>query len=91
MGLLIMQKVKVGIVGCGNISEIYFKNFKSVFTITEVVACADILSKKANEKALEFGYKAMSIEEIMKDENIQIIVNLTIPSAHYDVCMKALH
>ena len=36
-----VKKMKTGIVGCGNISQIYLTNGKT-FNDIEVVACADI-------------------------------------------------
>ena len=50
-----MNKIKVGIIGCGNISGIYFKNLSQTFQITEVVACADLIPERAAEKAKEFN------------------------------------
>ena len=86
-----MEKVKVGIVGCGNISEIYFTNLNTIFKITEVVACCDVVPERAQEKAEKFGCKAMSLDEMLKDKEIKIIVNLTTPPFHFDICLKALN
>lgn len=86
-----MEKVKVGVIGCGNISSIYLKNLTQVFQNTEVVACADLLLERAQEKAEEFGIpKACSVEELLADEEIRIVVNLTIPNAHAEVSLAAL-
>ena len=85
-----MEKVKVGIVGCGNISPIYFKNCINVFDILEVKACADLIPERAKAKAEEYGVKAYTVEELMADDEIEIVLNLTIPNAHYTVCNMAL-
>lgn len=85
-----MEKVKVGIVGCGNISPIYFKNCINTFEILEVKACADLLFERAEGKAQEYGVKAFTVEEMMNDDEIEIIINLTIPNAHYSVCNASL-
>ncbi|PIV53932.1 MAG: oxidoreductase, partial [Elusimicrobia bacterium CG02_land_8_20_14_3_00_37_13] len=37
-----MERLKVGIIGCGNISGIYFTNCKK-FENLEVAACADLI------------------------------------------------
>jgi hypothetical protein len=37
-----VRKVKVGLIGCGNISDIYLKNARDVFPVLDVVACADL-------------------------------------------------
>lgn len=85
-----MKKVKVGIIGCGNISPIYFKNCINIFEILEVKACADLIFDRAKAKADEYGVKAYTVEEMMADDEIEIIINLTIPNAHYSVCNDAL-
>ena len=87
-----MRKVKVGIIGCGNISGIYFKNLTQLFHNTEVVACADLIPERAEEKAKEFGVpKACSVDELLADPEIEIVVNLTIPAAHTEVNLAALN
>lgn len=85
-----MRKVKVGIVGCGNISGIYFKAGQT-FEILDIVACADLIPERAKSKAEEFGIpKACSTEELLADSEIEIVVNLTIPKAHAEVSLAAL-
>ena len=86
-----MEKVKVGIIGCGNISGIYFKNLTQTFRITEVAACADLIPERAAEKAKEFNIpKACTVEELLADPEIRIVVNLTIPASHTEVNLAAL-
>jgi predicted dehydrogenase len=85
-----MQKTKIGIVGCGNISGIYFKTCKS-FEILDVAAAADLIPERARAKAREFGVpKACSVDELLADPDIRIVVNLTIPKAHAPVALAAL-
>jgi len=87
-----MGKVKVGIVGCGNISGIYFHNLINTFSIVEVAGCADIIPERAKAKAEEFGVKAYpTVEALLADPEIKIVVNLTIPKAHAEVCLAALN
>lgn len=86
-----MNKVKVGIIGCGNISDIYLKNCTQTFDILEVVACADIIHERAEKKAQEYGVpRACSVAELLADPEIEIVLNLTIPKAHAEVCLAAL-
>ncbi len=86
-----MDKVKVGIIGCGNISSIYLKNLTKMFNITEVVACADLDIERAKAKAEEFSIpKACSVDELLADKDIKVVVNLTIPVAHAEVTLSAL-
>ena len=87
-----MEKVKVGIIGCGKISSIYLKNLSSVFKITEVAACADLVVERAEAKAAEFGIKkACSVNELLSDQDIKIVLNLTTPQSHMEVCVAALN
>ncbi|WP_020617769.1 Gfo/Idh/MocA family protein [Paenibacillus daejeonensis] len=85
-----MKRSKVGIVGCGNISKIYFTNLKD-YPEVELAACADLDLERAKARAEEFGVpKAMSVDELLTDPEIDIVVNLTIPQAHAKVSIQAL-
>lgn len=83
-----MKQVRIGIIGCGNISGIYFENLGS-FKSTKVIACADLDETKAAEAASKNkGVKAMPIEELL--DAVDVVVNLTIPHAHAEVAMRAI-
>ncbi len=85
-----MEPVNIGIVGCGNISGIYLTNLGK-FRNTRVVACADLIVERSRAKAEEHNIpKVCTTAELMADPDIQIVVNLTTPDAHYDVCLQAL-
>lgn len=84
-----MGTTKVGIIGCGNISDIYFQGGKT-FDILEVVGCADICNERAKEKADMHGCKAYSVEELLANPDIDIIINLTVPKVHADVALAAI-
>lgn len=85
-----MEKVRIGIIGCGKISSIYFKNCKA-FDVLEVRACADLNVARAQASAEEFEIpKAYSVQELLADPEIDLVINLTIPAAHADVCIQAL-
>lgn len=84
-----MEKIKAGIIGCGNISGIYLKNGTS-FESYEVVACADLDLARAEAKAQEYGIRALRPEVLLADPDIQIVINLTIPAVHAQVCLQAL-
>ncbi|MBP1931343.1 Gfo/Idh/MocA family protein [Ammoniphilus resinae] len=84
------NKVKVGVIGCGTISGIYFKAGQT-FDILDIAACADLDVSRAKAKAAEFNIpKACSPEELLADPEIEIVINLTIPKAHAEVCLAAL-
>ncbi|MNO43651.1 putative oxidoreductase YcjS [compost metagenome] len=88
---MILRKVKVGIVGCGNISSIYFENLNGTFVNTEVYACSDLDKGRAEQAAEKYGVPHVwTTEELLASEEIEIVVNLTTPNFHFDVCKQAL-
>ena len=89
-----INPIHVGIIGCGNISSIYIENLSNMFQSVKLIACADIDFSRAQAKAEEKNdqgelkypdLKAMTVAELLADEKIKIVVNLTIPFAHFDV------
>lgn len=85
-----MEKVKVGIIGCGKISGIYMENCQK-FEILELAACADMDLNRAQEQADKYGIpKVYSVEELLADPEIEIVINLTIPAAHAEINLRAL-
>jgi len=84
-----MEPVKTGIIGCGNISGIYCKNAKRLEAL-DLVAVSDLLVDRAEERAKEYDTEAVTVEEMLADPEIEIIINLTIPKAHAEVAYKAL-
>ena len=84
-----MERLGIGIIGCGNISEAYLKA-ASYFPILDIKGIADIRHEAAEARAAQFGLRAMSVDELLADPSIEIIVNLTIPAAHVEVGLKAL-
>lgn len=84
------NRVKVGIVGAGGISYTYLKNLTETFHITEVVGIADIIEERSKRRAEQFHIRQMTVEEIMNDPEIEIVVNLTYPLSHYIISKQAL-
>jgi predicted dehydrogenase len=84
-----MEATKVGIIGCGNISDIYFQAGKT-FEAIDVVACADLIMERAQAKAEQHGCKAVTVEQLLADPEIKIVMNLTIPVAHAEVALRAI-
>jgi predicted dehydrogenase len=82
--------LKIGIIGCGNISNAYFNACKR-FPVIATAACADLDVERAKAKAKEHGIaKAYSVDELLDDDEIDIVVNLTIPAAHAAVDLQAI-
>ncbi len=85
-----MDRTKVGIIGCGNISKIYCESPEK-FPNIEIVACADIDLERARARAAAHGIaKAMSVDDLLADPEVQIAVNLTIPAVHAAVSKRIL-
>ncbi len=86
-----MRKVKVGFIGCGHISGSYLKNCTEMFEILDVVAVADVFPEMAKKRAEEFGIaNVYTVEELLADQDIEIVVNLTSPKAHTEVNLRIL-
>ena len=79
----------VGIIGCGNISSAYLRLSK-MFKGIEMRACADLNMDTARAQAEAFGVRALSVDDILAADDISIIVNLTIPAAHFEVSRRIL-
>ena len=82
--------MRVGIIGCGNISETYF-NCQNIYNNFDIIACADIDTKAAKKSAEKFNVKAQSVEDLLSNPEIDLIINLTIPSAHKEVIINSLN
>ncbi|MEJ7654744.1 MAG: Gfo/Idh/MocA family oxidoreductase [Chloroflexia bacterium] len=84
------RPVKAGLIGCGTISAAYLRNSRT-FPVLEITACSDLLLDRAQARAKEFGVpKACTVEELLADPEIEIIINLTIPAVHAEVGISAL-
>ncbi len=82
--------MRVGIIGAGAISGIYIQNMIEKFPNLEVVSIAAAHLEHAREKAARFGLKATTVEAMLADPSIDMIVNLTPVGAHYDLIHRAL-
>ncbi|HEX9616843.1 MAG TPA: Gfo/Idh/MocA family oxidoreductase [Anaerolineales bacterium] len=82
-------KVKIGLVGCGNISDIYIENCAR-FAILEAVACADLVFEKAEAKAQQHNLEARTVGDLLEDPEIQIVLDLTVPATHAEVNLAVL-
>jgi predicted dehydrogenase len=85
-----IQPVKTAIIGSGSISDAYLSTMINKFKILDVVGCCDRNPEKAQAKAEKYGIKAMGMEQILEDESIELVVNLTTPGAHYTVIKQLL-
>lgn len=83
------KELGVGIIGCGNISTTYF-SLAPLFKGLKVLACADINVNAAELRAEEYKVKAQTIDDFLANNELDVIVNLTIPDAHFAVSKQIL-
>ncbi|MBB3569071.1 Gfo/Idh/MocA family oxidoreductase [Rhizobium sp. BK491] len=82
-------KLGIGVIGCGNISMTYLRN-AALFAGVELRACADISADAAALRAREYGIRALSVDQLLADPEVDLVLNLTVPAVHFDVTMSAL-
>jgi predicted dehydrogenase len=84
-------KVKIGLIGVGNISPAYIKGTRA-FDILDLVAVSDIDVERAKARAKEFDIpKAYTVDELLADPEVEIVVNLTVPQSHAEVNGKIIN
>jgi predicted dehydrogenase len=84
-----MKDFGVGIIGCGNISASYLK-LAPLFKGIDLRAVADLNVDTAQARADEFSVRADTIEGLLTADDIDIVINLTIPAAHFSVTKQIL-
>ena len=84
-----MENLGIGIIGCGNISSAYLR-LAPLFKGLEVRAVADINMDYATARAAEFGVRAQSVDDLLASPDLDIIINLTVPDAHYPITKRIL-
>lgn len=86
-----MRRIGLGVVGCGVISGVYLKNLKTLFSAVELVGVCDALPEKAREAAGLYGAKWYpDAETLLRDDRIELVLNLTRPAEHFAVSLMAL-
>ena len=84
------DQVGIGIIGCGAIFPAYVEGIRQ-FPILDLKAIADIDMTRAGERTEEFGIpKALTVDELLQDPGIEIVVNLTVPQSHAPINIAAL-
>jgi predicted dehydrogenase len=84
------RPVRVGLVGCGKISDAYFTG-TARYDFVRIVTCADLDPARAKEKALHYGVRAETVEQLLSAADVDLVVNLTVPRAHAAVNSAALN
>lgn len=82
--------VKTAIVGCGMISESYLNTLTNKFKIIQLAGCCDLNAERAREKSQKYSIPALTMEQLLADTSIELVINLTTPTAHYAVIKQLL-
>ncbi|KQO12708.1 Gfo/Idh/MocA family protein [Paenibacillus sp. Leaf72] len=85
-----LKPVKVATIGCGAISDAYLSTMINQFRILEVVGCYDRNLDKTERTAEKYNIKALTMQQILEDDSIELVVNLTASTAHYSVVKQLL-
>lgn len=85
-----MRKVGIAVIGCGAISGRYIPHMVQQFEVLNVIGVADIIPERSRARAEEYGLRQMTNQEVYDCPEVEIVVNLTYPTAHYEVTKAAL-
>lgn len=87
-----VKKLNIGVIGAGNISDIYLKNCIEVFDNLEVVAIANRGAKRLYEKQEKYNIPvACTPDGLLNNPEVDIVLNLTTPDAHAEIIRSALN
>ena len=84
-----INPVKVGLIGCGNISAAYLHAAPD-FPEIAITCCADLDESRARARVQEFGLRVVGVDALLADPEVEIVLNLTIPQAHVPVGLDAI-
>ena len=84
-----IEPVRIGLIGCGTISPAYLRA-AATFDILDFVACADINPEAAAVTEAKHGIPARSVDELLASEDVEVVLNLTIPAAHSEINLAAI-
>ncbi len=87
-----MNTAKIAIIGIGSISGIYLKNITETFKEIEIIGVCDLVRERAETAKEEYNIPKIydTMHEAFNDPDVDIVLNLTRPSEHYDVTIEAL-
>ena len=79
----------IGLIGCGNIAETYFRS-QDYFNNFQFISCADIYQEASTKCAKENNIKSQTVDDLLSNPDVDVVLNLTIPQAHFEVSKKTL-
>lgn len=82
--------LRIGVIGCGRISSRYFRQI-ALYKNVELLACADLDNERARSAAELFGIpRAYSVDDLLSDNDVDLVLNLTVPQSHAAVSLAAI-
>lgn len=85
-----MEPIRVGVMGVGNVLNQYMDKI-GVHPEVAVVAFADLDLAATRARAAEYSIaKALSPEELLADDEVEVVLNLTPPTLHATVTLQAI-
>ena len=85
------KPIGIGVVGCGMISIHYAKTILTHRSHLKIVGAYDMASERTKEFTRQFGGQVFQrMEELLRSSEVEIIVNLAVPAAHYQITRQAL-
>ena len=86
-----MKNTKIGLIGCGVIANTYAENINKFYKKLSLAACADLYTEKAKQFSEIYDIKKVcTVDEMLEDPEIDIVLNLTIPNVHYELNTKII-
>lgn len=85
------NKLNISIIGCGYIADFYLQSLCSSRNIFNLVSLYDINTDRSALLSRIYGIPvASSIQDILEDKDIHLVINLTGPSSHYEIIVNSL-
>jgi predicted dehydrogenase len=85
-----MDKLGVALIGCGDISRKYIKTLEGARQV-QLVGAYDLIEERTQRAAESFGGTAYaSMDELLADDAVQAVVNITLEREHYAVSKRCL-
>ena len=85
-----MKQMTVGVIGAGKISDVYLTNISTIFPNLKLTAVCAAHLERAQAKAEKYGIRACTLEEMLADPTIDLVVVLTPVGSHYSIIRDAL-
>ena len=82
--------MNIGIIGCGAISNQYMIGLNKNKKVLKVLACADLDSERSEVFSKEHNISKFSVDDLLENNDIDLIINLTPPSSHFEISLKSL-